>query len=155
MEGEEEEAAAEWTELDPERFLAPRDSAKLIPSDQPVAHDGKEGWAVERATGRARWLSGSPQTEVMMRQPGAIRDEPGLTDFPVQGGLPDPAPATAELRATAAESRRKRVQIGLKLTPVQATELDDAAAALGITRTTLARVLVVRGAREIVARAKD
>ena len=68
--------------FDLERFLEPREAAKLMTADQPIAHDGKAGWAVERETGRAIWLSGTPQYEVMSRSPRAVRDEPGLTDLP-------------------------------------------------------------------------
>jgi hypothetical protein len=45
--------------------------------------------------------------------------------------------------------------MGLKLAPAQAADLDRAAELFGVSRTTLARMLVMRGAREIVARAKD
>jgi hypothetical protein len=123
-------------------------------ADQPIAHDGKAGWAVERDTGRAIWLSGTPQYEVMSRSPRAVRDEPGLTDLPAHGGLPDPAPGAAELEREASDAKRKRVQIGLKLSLPQADELEEAAHRYGVSRTTLARMLVVRGAREILDRAK-
>ena len=108
--------------MDLDRFLHPRDAARLIASDQPIAHEGKAGWAVERATQRAIWIGGSPQWDVLER--------------------------------AASESGRKRVQIGLKLSYEQADELEDAAELFGVSRTTLARLLVVRGAREIVERAK-
>jgi hypothetical protein len=85
--------------------------------------------------------------------PGAVRDEPGLTDLPAHGGLPDPAPGDGEL-VDRAEGMRKRVQIGLKLSLEQAEELEEAAEMFGVSRTTLARMLVVRGAREIVGRAR-
>lgn len=136
------------------RFLEPREAAKLVLSDQPIAHEGKAGWAVERATGRAVWLSGERQYDVMARSPGAVRDEPGLSDVPAHGGLPSPAPADTELERDTSGSRRKRVQIGLKLSFEQADELEEAAELFGVSRTTLARLLVVRGAREIVDRAK-
>jgi hypothetical protein len=87
--------------------------------------------------------------------PGAVRDEPGLTDLPANGGLPDPAPSPGTIRRHAAESERKRVQIGLKLSRLEADDLDEAAELFGVRRTTLARLLVVRGAREILARARD
>jgi hypothetical protein len=141
--------------IDLDRFLPPREAVKLFTSDQPIAHDGKAGWAVERATQRAIWLSGTPQYDVMTRSPGAPRDEPGLSDFPAHGGLPESAPSEAAIRKEANEAARKRVQIGLKLSPAEASELEEAADAFGVTRTTLARMLVVRGAREIVARARD
>lgn len=141
--------------LDLERFLKPREAAKLMAADQPVAHDGKAGWAVERATGRAIWIPGTPQYEVMARNPGARRDEPGLTDFPEHGGLPTPAPDSEELRSEARRERRKRVQIGLKLSLDQAEDLEAAAELFGVTRTTLARLLVVRGAREILERSTE
>jgi hypothetical protein len=141
-------------QLDLERFLHPREAARLIASDQPIAHEGKAGWAVERSTQRAIWIGGITQWDVLERRPGAPRDEPGLTDLPEHGGLPEPAPADEELARGVSESRRKRVQIGLKLTYEQADELDDAAELFGVSRTTLARLLVVRGAREIVARTK-
>jgi hypothetical protein len=94
------------------------------------------------------------QWDVLERHPGAPRDEPGLTDVPRFGGLPEQVVDDAELRGAAAEAQRKRVQIGLKLSHEQADELDDAAERFGVSRTTLARLLVVRGAREIVERAK-
>lgn len=144
--------------IDLDRFIEPREVARLrlISSDQPIAHDGKAGWAVERMTMNAVWIAGEGQWEVMARSPQAPRDEPGLTDVPEHGGLPvpwssrPPTPADVEY-----EARRKarRVQVGLKLTPEQAEILDAAAALFGASRTTLARLLVVRGAREIVAKA--
>ena len=142
-------------EFDAERFLSPREALKLIPPDQPVAHDGKAGWGVERATGRAIWISGAPQYDVLNRMPGVLRDEPGLTDFPAHGGLPAPAPADGELRSEADRERRKRVQIGLKLSFDQAEDLEAAAELFGVTRTTMARLLVVRGAREILERSTE
>jgi hypothetical protein len=38
---------------------------------------------------------------------------------------------------------------------LEADELEEAAELFGVKRTTLARLLVVRGAREILARARD
>ena len=150
-----DEDYAESHPIDLERFLEPREAAKLMAPDQPVAHDGKAGWAVERTSGRAIWISGTPQYDVMGRLPGVPRDEPGLTDFPEHGGLPMPAPPAAELKSEARRERRKRVQIGLKLSFDQAEELEAAAELFGVTRTTLARLLVVRGAREILGRSTD
>ena len=141
-------------ELDLERYLEPREAAKHFPSDQPVAHEGKAGWAVERGTGRAIWIGGEMQFDVLNRLPGAVRDEPGLTDVPHHGGLPDPRVDHEELRDEERRGRRRRVQIGLKLTPDQANDLEEAAAVYNLTRTTLARLLVVRGVREILARAQ-
>ena len=141
--------------LDLRRFLEPRVAAKQLASDQPIAHDGKAGWAVERSTGRAIWIGGTPQWEVMNRRPGAPRDEPGLTDFPADGGLPAAAPGDAALADEARRSRRKRVQIGLKLSLEEGEELEAAAELFGVRRTTLARLLVVRGAREILGRSPD
>jgi hypothetical protein len=141
-------------DLDLERYLEPREAAKLLPSDQPVAHEGKAGWAVERETGRAIWISGEMQFDVLNRLPGAVRDEPGLTDVPRHGGLPDTAVDDEELRSEERRGRRRRVQIGLKLTPDQASDLEGAAELYGVTRTTLARLLVVRGIREILDRAQ-
>lgn len=138
--------------VDVTRFLPPRDAVRWSASDQPIAHDGKAGWAVERATGKAVWLSGEPQYDVMNRPFGALRDEPGLTHVPAHGGLPEPAPTHEVLASSTKEARRKRVQIGLKLTRSQAAELEQAAELFGVTRTTLARLLVVRGACEIVER---
>jgi hypothetical protein len=138
--------------IDITRFLPPREAARFLPSDQPVAHDGKAGWALERGTRRAIWLPGEIQYDVLNRLPGAPRDEPGLTDVPAHGGLPDPAPSEDALRSHAREADRKRVQIGLKLTTSQAADLERAAELFGMTRTTMARLLVVRGASEILAR---
>jgi hypothetical protein len=154
-EGDVRDGGGEGQPLDLERFLEPSDAAKLMASDQPVAHDGKAGWAVERSTGKAIWIDGEMQYEVMNRMPGARRDEPGLTDFPEHGGLPTPAPADAELRSDACGARHKRVQIGLKLSFEQAEDLEAAAELFGVARTTLARLLVVRGVREILGRATD
>jgi hypothetical protein len=147
-------ATDEPWELDLERFLEPREAARMISSDQPIAHEGKAGWAVERSTQRAIWIGGATQWDVLGREPGAPRDEPGLTDLPADGGFGSPAPAPETIRRHASEVDRKRVQVGLKLSLAQAAELDEAAELFGATRTTLARILVVRGAREIVARAK-
>lgn len=135
---------------DPSIYLSPREAARLMTPDQPVAHAGKAGWAVERATGRAVEMAGEIQWDVLMREPGAPRDEPGLTDVPGHGGLP--APGSADKAAHSMEPRRrKRAQIGLKLSLEQADLLNEAAAMFGVSRSTLARMLVVRGAREIVA----
>ncbi|CAN5220087.1 hypothetical protein BH24ACT23_BH24ACT23_09950 [soil metagenome] len=144
-------------ELDLECFQDPREVVRLrlFTSDQPIAHDGKAGWAVERETGKAVWIDGEPQLEVMTRSPGAPRDEPGLTDLPAHGGLPEPAD-TRELAAPLSDADdRRRVQIGLKLTLAQGRELDAAAEVFGVRRTTLARLLVVRGVREILRRSPD
>ena len=140
-------------DLDLEIHLPPREAAKYFASSQPVAHDGKAGWAVVRADGRAVWIGGETQFDVMMRGYGAPRDEPGLTDLPAGGGLPDPAPPVAALEADAAGARARRVQINLKLAPGDAAELERAAELFGVPRTTLARILVNRGAREILDRA--
>ena len=131
---------------------------RLLASDQPIAHDGKAGWAVELATQNAVWLPGETQWEVMARGPGAPRDEPGLSDVPEHGGLPAHERVvemeTAELEYEAWRKTR-RIQVNLKLAVEQAEMLDEAAELFGASRTTLARMLVVRGAREIVGRAPD
>ena len=154
LEDSRETAGEEAWELDLERFLEPREAAKLIASDQPVAHEGKAGWAVERSTQRAVWISGETQWDVIAREPGTPRDEPGLTDLPAHGGFGEAAPAEGAIRRHVAEASRKRVQLGLKLSRSQAAELDAAAELFGVPRTTLARMLVVRGAREIVERSR-
>jgi len=146
----------EWI-FDYERFMDPREVAKqrLLTADQPIAHDGKGGWAVDRSTGTAEWMGGEMQWDVMMREPYSKRDEPGLVDVPEHGGLPSPAPPDGEIARMSDNEARRRVQIGLKLSLDQADELGRAAELFGVTRTTLARLLVVRGAREIVGRAPD
>ncbi len=88
----------EWI-FDYERFMNPREVAKqrLLTADQPIAHDGKGGWAVDRSTGTAEWMGGEMQWDVMMREPYSKRDEPGLVDIPEHGGLPSPAPPDGEI----------------------------------------------------------
>ena len=148
--------------LDLERYMDPKEVARrrMLATDQPIAHDGKGGWAVEISSGRAVWITGETQWEVMAREPGTPRDEPGLTDVPRQGGPPKSPASTLGLPAQgsdlpdalAYEKKRSksRVQIGLKLTLEQGEDLVRAADLFGVPRTTLARLLVVRGAREIL-----
>ena len=79
-----------------------------------------------------------------------------MTDFPQHGGLPEPAPAddTVVRETRPRRGRGSDAQIGIRLSIEQAEELEEAAEMFGVARTTLARMLIVRGAREIVERAR-
>lgn len=151
------EPETEW-HLDLDIYLEPREVAdrKLVANNWAIAHDGKEGWAYNRKTGKLDYIKGEPQWDVVARDPYEPRDEPGLTDLPAEGGLPSHVAAeTVTGEAGLSDLReRRRVQIGLKLSRDQAAELEQAAELFGLKRTAMARLLVVRGAREIVAKAE-
>lgn len=141
------------SQADPALYLPPKETAAMVPARIPVAHDGRAGVAADRATGRLVDLPGEIQWEVLALGDFVTRRiEPAFTDSPAHGGLPDPSVIAQGVNGVV-ERERRRVQIGLKLSPADARLLDEAACCVGVTRTTLARMLVVTGAREIAARA--
>jgi hypothetical protein len=127
---------------DPEVYLEPDEAAKLVPSVYPLAHAGKGGFAVERATGRAVYVSGEIQWDVLRdgRRPRSSVPTPRIADGRDRP-MPRRPPRHPDVRSE---------QINIRLNRADREAVRRAARLYGVAPTTLCRILIQRGVTAIL-----
>jgi hypothetical protein len=127
---------------DPDVYLDPEEAAKLVPSVYPIAHAGKGGFAIERDTGRAVYVSGEIQWDVLRdgRRPRSSVPTPRIADGSDRP-MPRRPPRHPDVRSE---------QINIRLNRADREAVRRAARLYGVALTTLCRILIQRGVTAIL-----
>lgn len=155
--GEPQERPSGW---DPEVHIDPEEARERlgVTHGVPVAGPGLAGMAIERRTGKMLHVGGRVQWEVLAEPLlGPTADQQRWSNDAADRAAQDLAEDAEALREEVGRAPRGRRpwQVNVRLDDREREVVDSAARLCGVPRTTLARVLLLRGSEAILADSPD